>query len=408
MNETILLLSILTSALFCDRVQSFQHHSAVNGRWHQQGAPHITFRSEKRNRNINYAQNLLRLAGKDSSVNEDFNGIIGDGIDLKAELTAYLKKREEVGADEAAKDNVGKVIGGTKGNAILEYVSGAPNKAFTIEAPPDIFDYDELTKYGFGYLVTPIMDANIGGRRTLYKLMDLPPPPPPKPRVVSVRKLVFDKTGEEDEARYTGLKVSQIVDDDEMGRRLEEIRKKTEEGKSLRPKLIEEEYKMPFSDGRNTGPRQTPEWTPEMLDEEGLRAGKAMAWAKAARSGEFKKDPYERMNIEGSLQVYSIVTAVLFSFAFGSSSSSFLSVVLGINASTGEDGVGFFGILQGLSLVLILNAAIASVLCGGVFAPKLNRNSFVWGIKGLAGGPLAIIQLRSLDTLKTRGEIEAE
>lgn len=45
---------------------------------------------------------------------------------------------------------IGKVIGGTKGNAILNYVSGAPNKETVIEEAPNVFDYDELTKYGFG------------------------------------------------------------------------------------------------------------------------------------------------------------------------------------------------------------------------------------------------------------------
>jgi hypothetical protein len=41
------------------------------------------------------------------------------------------------------------VIGGTKGNFILEYVSGAPNKARINDRIPNVFDYDELTKYGF-------------------------------------------------------------------------------------------------------------------------------------------------------------------------------------------------------------------------------------------------------------------
>jgi hypothetical protein len=45
---------------------------------------------------------------------------------------------------------VGKVIGGTKGNAILNYVSGAPNKETIIQEAPNVFDYDELTKYGYG------------------------------------------------------------------------------------------------------------------------------------------------------------------------------------------------------------------------------------------------------------------
>lgn len=44
---------------------------------------------------------------------------------------------------------VGKVVGGTKGNPVLEFISGAPNKAIIIEDEPNIFDYDQLTKYGF-------------------------------------------------------------------------------------------------------------------------------------------------------------------------------------------------------------------------------------------------------------------
>lgn len=105
--------------------------------------------------------------------------------------------------------NVGKVIGGTKGNAILEFISGSPNKPYTISASSDIFDYDELTKYGFGYLVTPIMDSGIGGRRALYTLMDLPLPSVSdriKPKSMNARKLVIDKTGESDRGRYSGLK----------------------------------------------------------------------------------------------------------------------------------------------------------------------------------------------------------
>ena len=43
----------------------------------------------------------------------------------------------------------GRVIGGTKGNKVLEYISGAPVKETTIDRTPNIFDYDELTKYGY-------------------------------------------------------------------------------------------------------------------------------------------------------------------------------------------------------------------------------------------------------------------
>jgi hypothetical protein len=48
--------------------------------------------------------------------------------ELKLQLIEYLAKRKDVGADEKAKEDVGKVIGGSKGNAVLEFVSLAPNK----------------------------------------------------------------------------------------------------------------------------------------------------------------------------------------------------------------------------------------------------------------------------------------
>jgi hypothetical protein len=44
---------------------------------------------------------------------------------------------------------MGKIIGGTKGNKVLEYISGAPVKEQVIERIPDVFDYDQLTKYGY-------------------------------------------------------------------------------------------------------------------------------------------------------------------------------------------------------------------------------------------------------------------
>ena len=142
---------------------------------------------------------------------------------------------------------IGKVIGGTKGNAVLEYISGSPNREYVVEETPDIFDYSELSKYGFSHLVTPIMDA--GGRREMYSLMGLQEPAISnrikKPKVVP--KLVIDKTGEEDQARYSGLKVTQILDDDEMGRRLAEIQELKKKGTFEKPKLVEEDYVMPFA-----------------------------------------------------------------------------------------------------------------------------------------------------------------
>jgi hypothetical protein len=176
------------------------------------------------------------------------NEVISDD-DLKQQLSKYLEKRKEVNADQAAQAIKGKVVGGTRGNPFLEYVSAAPVKEQIIEQAPNVFDYDELSKYGFSHLVMPIMKLN-GGRRAVYDLMDMDPPPlvgpPPKK---NAPELKIDRTGEEDKARYSGLKMGQVLDDSTMAEALDRANKKAKEGKDLRPKLMEELYVRPFAGG---------------------------------------------------------------------------------------------------------------------------------------------------------------
>ena len=96
-------------------------------------------------------------------------------------------------------------------------------------------------------MVSPIMEN--GGRRAMYQLMDIPEPATPErlTKKKSAPKLVIDRTGETDKARYSGLKVSQVLDDEAMGKALEEAAKKAKEGKSLRKRLVEEDYELPYA-----------------------------------------------------------------------------------------------------------------------------------------------------------------
>ena len=330
--------------------------------------------------------------GKDTMTNEE----------LKKALGGYLQKRSEANADELAQSEVGKVVGGTKGNAVLEFISGAPNKEYAIEEAPDVFDYSELVKYGYSYLATPIM--NSGGRREMYNLMGMPIPAA-KDRIKrrkKVPKIIIDRDGQTDKARYSGLKVMQALDDDEMGRKLEEAMRKQKEGIDLKQKLEEEAYVMPFADKRNTGPLQTPDWTPERLDEEGRRAGKSMAWAKKARAGEFKKDPFELLNIEGSLKAYSVLTTTFIAIALGKSTPKLFEILqMDMNQMN-----SLLGVLQGPALVLVL-ASIGSCIFCVTQAPAKNRSALVWAMKGYIGGPVAVFELKSLGDLITRGEADA-
>jgi len=325
--------------------------------------------------------------------------------ELKEQLTEYLAKRKEANADEAAQEIKGKVVGGTRNNVVLEYISGAPVKEKMIERAPSVFDYDELSRYGYSNLVEPIMDL-VGGRRAVYELMDMEPPPlvgPPKRKVVP--KLKIDRTGEDDKARYTGLKMGQVLDDDMMAEALARANEKAKEGKELRPTLMEESYVQPFADKRNTGPSQTPDWTPEMLDEYAKQRGKAQDWARKAKLGEFVKDPSETSELSPGVRIYAIFNAFLFAFSFGRATPTFLADVLHIGTTSSARDLQ--GVLQIPALTLVVAAVGSSVVCAAVLAPERNRGPITWGLKGLFGGPLTVLQLRELDTLITREETDA-
>ena len=206
------------------------------------------------------------------------------------------------------------------------------------------------------------------------------------------REFIIDREGKTDEARYKGFRA---VSDDDIAQQLEMMRKSKQDGSSISGKknTWEESYVQPFSDKNKVRPANwQPEWTPEMIDEEGRRRGETYNWARKAREEKKKIDPAETLSIEGGLRVYSILSAVTISFAYGKASPAGLDMI-GLHGETAAD---FLFTLQGLALSLIVASIGSSVVSSVILAPEKNRSSFVWAVKGLAGGPLAILQLRSL------------
>ena len=153
-------------------------------------------------------------------------------------------------------------------------------------------------------------------------------------------------------------------------------------------------------DNTNKGPRQTPLWTPEKLDDAGRKAGEAQAWARKARMGALKKDPFEVLAVEGQLRLYSIFAAVIVSCSFGNSTPQALDMI-----GLASNDLVLFKII---ALTLIVAGLGSAVVNSAALTPPRRRSSFVWGVKGLFGGPLAVIQLRELDVLKTNEESEGQ
>jgi hypothetical protein len=118
--------------------------------------------------------------------------------------------------------------------------------------------------------------------------------------------------------------------------------------------------------------------------------------------GSLKKDPFEDMSIEGELRLYSIITTMVVCLAYGNSTPRAFEMMGLSVASNNVD----LTIVKIVALGVIV-AGLGSALVNGVaLAPPRRRSSFVWGVKGLFGGPLAVLQLRVLDELKTNEEIE--
>ena len=156
------------------------------------------------------------------------------------------------------------------------------------------------------------------------------------------------------------------------------------------------------TDKRNTSPAQTPDWTPEKLDEYAIQQGKAQSWARRSRMGEFVKDPSEISDLSVTVRLYAISTAFFVSFAFGRATPKFLSEIL--HVGTVSSAQGLQDVLQFPASVLSLVSLGSCILCAAVLAPERNRSVTSWGLKGLFGGPLTILELRQLDSLITRGE----
>ena len=158
-------------------------------------------------------------------------------------------------------------------------------------------------------------------------------------------------------------------------------------------------------DKRNTGPAQTPDWTPEKLDEYGKQQGRAQSWARRSRLGEFVRDPFETEDLSFEVRLYAISTAFFVAFAFGRATPKFLAEVLQIGTINSAQGIQ--DVLKGPALALALASLGSSIVCAAYLAPERNRSVISWGLKGLFGGPLTVLQLKELDSLITREELEA-
>ena len=214
---------------------------------------------------------------------------------------------------------------------------------------------------------------------------------PKKPRDV---KIDFDGTG--DKNGFQGVR--KMLSEDDIAQQLEWTRKQ----KSTAPenqdiKSTTSNYEIPFASRKKSATRRQPEWTPEMLDEEGRRRGQTYDWARRVReekeSSIRKTDSAETIDVNGGSRVYATVFSLLSSIAYGKATPQALEWIDVATATT------ITTTLHGIALMFVLTSIASSAYSSTVLAPQKNRNSFIWAVKGFVGGPLAVVHLKELDNL---------
>ena len=87
--------------------------------------------------------------------------------------------------------------------------------------------------------------------------------------------------------------------------------------------------------------------------------------------------------------------------AFGKSTPTFLQMTGLLPDEAMCQSV--LGVLQGPAAGLVV-ASLSSLVFCATSAPQKNRNTFVWAVKGLLGGPLTIRSLRESEALLTKAQ----
>lgn len=109
----------------------------------------------------------------------------------------------------------------------------------------------------------------------------------------------------------------------------------------------------------------------------------------------------ETIELDAQQTVFSIVTALMISTAFGKSTSTFLQMTGWMADEITAQGL--LGAFQGPAMGL-LAASLGSLVFCAATAKSKNRDAFVWAVKGMLGGPATIRSLRESTVLLTQAE----
>ncbi|GMH84393.1 hypothetical protein TrST_g2108 [Triparma strigata] len=264
-----------------------------------------------------------------------------------------------------------KTSGGSRGNFLLSSLSLSPPtlQSANYDDPYydtlDVLDYAEMTRLGYDPLVRLVMSTP-GGRFSVYRQCGLPVPPIPselKPDRSVTPPLKIIKEGEIIEGMYTGLKLGTSLDS-------EELRLMSEDVGSPKKSFVPDKI-LPTP--KNVPPKQTADWTAEMLDERGVEQGRVTSWARTQSEKRLGQNRANGGLYVGGKRVGDGNLAFLLLAPVGPS--------LGFGRSGGAEMVDLIGSDAAGALRVVGYVLTAAWVAGSVLGAKNN------GVRGAIFGP---------------------
>ncbi|CAM9554490.1 unnamed protein product [Discosporangium mesarthrocarpum] len=318
---------------------------------------------------------------------------------LEAELKTYLEEREKGEPEEQAQPTR---------NPVLNFLSvdpstmGIKEEEEEWEGELDILSYSELTRYGYGYLVNPLM--NQGGYLQASARMGIPL----KKRVLKDREYYREMTpklalrkNDEETGGFLALgsslekRIDSITEVSTDRRRKDLFNKQATMGKAKATQGVSLS-KPPEEPSAGRGGA----FSLSLTDPPGSRSDSPLVSPSPSRAMEVEPGT-QRQPLMLSLpqRLYAVVVAASSALAFGHGTERALE--LGLLPQGTVESTTY------VSLFLLgLNATSAAA--GGVLAKGLGRSQSLWFFKGVLAGVLSVLELRGLGPLGAAAGAEEE
>ncbi|CAM9796217.1 unnamed protein product [Chrysoparadoxa australica] len=304
---------------------------------------------------------------------------------LAEEIRQYLSEREA--SPRTTEDTSGT---NPRPNAVLSFLSVDPKKMGIdrfdedyeepeeyVETEPDPLEYSELSKYGYRYLIEPIMDA--GGHIAVSQQLGLKVTLRKKKPKRKIQPLLNPDTTGPAERSGGFLSLGSALDE-----RIDAAAEMDVTGITARTDLFQQQSSMDreMREEKRRAEREGPRYM------RAVRSSQSSSAEPADLDEDEDSEPVrgDTVILTGLQRAY--VGACAISSAIGYGKGTTRAVELGLPESVVE--------VMTVASVLLLAGCAAGAVASAMLATQLGRSPPLWAAKGALGGLATVLELRSL------------